>query len=329
MTRYVVIGAGAVGALLAAQLTSSGSPAVLVARGDNRRAIRDRGLRIRRPHGNENVKLRVVGGPDELTLRYDDVLVLATKAQDAEAVLSRWAWLPVQDADGRETLLAADLPILTLQNGLATEDAALRRFREVFGVTVGISASHLVPGEVVSPSYPVIGVLWIGRHPGGSSPRLASFVHDLTAAGFHTRSTDAIGAIKARKLLGNVHNALDVVEAEAAELRLARERIDAEALAVYDAAGIEPAPAGLFGSLVIEDVPGHVGGQLSTWQSFARGTSSEVDYLTGEIVLLGRRHGVETPLHERLQRVLGAQAAAGEPPGTHRLGELLDLAAIP
>ena len=42
----------------------------------------------------------------------------------------------------------------------------------------------------------------------------------------------------------------------------------------------------------------------SSWQSLARGTGSiEADYLNGEIVLLGRLHGVATPVNAALQRL--------------------------
>ena len=47
----------------------------------------------------------------------------------------------------------------------------------------------------------------------------------------------------------------------------------------------------------------------STWQSLRRGTGAvETDYLNGEIVLLGRLHGVVTPVNEALTR-LAARAA--------------------
>lgn len=47
----------------------------------------------------------------------------------------------------------------------------------------------------------------------------------------------------------------------------------------------------------------------STLQSFVRGAPLETDYLNGEIVLLGRLHGIPTPLSEGLQ-ILTAQAVA-------------------
>ncbi|MEU7870348.1 2-dehydropantoate 2-reductase N-terminal domain-containing protein [Dactylosporangium sp. NPDC049140] len=331
MTRYVVIGAGAVGGLLAAQLELAGIASVLVARGAQLAAIRDRGLRIRRPHGDDVVRLAVAGGPDEVRLTTDDVLVLATKAQDAEAALIDWAWRPVHDEDGAPAGLAADLPILTVQNGLATEDDALRRFGRVYGVTVAVAASYLVPGEVVNPSFPVVGVVWLGRYPDRAGDEdQERFVRDLTAAGFGVHSVPDISAWKARKLLGNVRNGLDLLDGTDEEKARAGALLAAEAEAAYATAGIVPAAADAIragAGLTFAPVPGHVPGRLSTWQSFARGTSSEVDHLNGEIVRLGRRHGVATPVNERLQRLLGAQAAAGLPPGTNRVSDLLTVTA--
>ena len=54
----------------------------------------------------------------------------------------------------------------------------------------------------------------------------------------------------------------------------------------------------------------------SSWQSLARGTGTiEADYLNGEIVLLGRLHGVPTPANALLQRLANQGAAEGRPPG--------------
>jgi 2-dehydropantoate 2-reductase len=64
----------------------------------------------------------------------------------------------------------------------------------------------------------------------------------------------------------------------------------------------------------------------SSWQSLARGAGSiETDYLNGEIVLLGRLHGVPTPVNELLQRLAREAAAAGRPPGTMSADDVLAL----
>jgi 2-dehydropantoate 2-reductase len=45
----------------------------------------------------------------------------------------------------------------------------------------------------------------------------------------------------------------------------------------------------------------------------------ETDYLNGEVVLLGRLHGVPTPANELLQRLANEAAREGRRPGS--LGE--------
>ncbi|NQX29933.1 ketopantoate reductase family protein [Microbacteriaceae bacterium VKM Ac-2854] len=316
--RYVIIGAGAIGATLAAQYEQAGIRSILVARGRQLEAIRANGLRVRRPAGDDVVQLATASGPGDLRLTPADVLVLATKTQDAEAALAEWAWQPVAGGG-----VAADLPILTFQNGLITEDLALRRFSRVYAVSIGIAASYLEPGVVVSPSFPIVGVLWLGRYPDAHDELQDEFVADLTAAGYESTSVPNVSAWKARKLLGNVNNGLDVLDGSDEERAEARRAIVAETAEVLATAGVAVAEhTGPF-ALRIESIPGHTAGKLSTWQSFARGASSEVDYLNGEVVLIARRAGIEAPLNERLQRILGAQAQAGSAPGTHTLSDLL------
>ena len=61
----------------------------------------------------------------------------------------------------------------------------------------------------------------------------------------------------------------------------------------------------------------------STWQSLARGNPVEVDYLNGEIVLLGRLHGVPTPVNEVLQRAAHQAVVDRAPPGSIPAADLL------
>jgi 2-dehydropantoate 2-reductase len=64
-------------------------------------------------------------------------------------------------------------------------------------------------------------------------------------------------------------------------------------------------------------VAGERRGGGSTWQSLARGTGeTEADYLNGEIVLLGRVHGVPTPVNELLQQLARELATSGAAPGS-------------
>ena len=76
----------------------------------------------------------------------------------------------------------------------------------------------------------------------------------------------------------------------------------------------------------IRPIAGAPRGGGSSWQSLARGTGSmEVDQLNGEIVLLGRLHGVPTPVNELLQRIGHDLAASGAPPGSLTVAELEEM----
>jgi len=333
MSRYVVVGAGAVGAVVAGQLTLAGHDVVLVARGEHLARLRADGLTIARPDRRDHVPVPVVAGPEDLTLTHDDVLVLATKAQDVEAALSGWAWQPVLDSAGQPALLGSDLPVVTLQNGLDAERSALRRFAEVYGATVAISSTYVRHGEVASPSEPVVGVIWLGAYPTGRGAHQDRIVADLRSAGFRVHDVEDVQAWKAWKVLGNVLNGLDVLEGTDEERALLSALLTAEARAVLTASGLAPAslPPGPDGAvdlgLTNREVPGYER-HSSTWQSFARGASSEVDHLNGEIVLRGRLAGVPTPVNTALQQVLGRTAAEGSRPGRRTLAEVVALAGL-
>lgn len=325
--RYVIIGGGAVGGALAAQLVPSGHEVVLVARGEHGRTIAQRGLVVRRPGQVDVVSLTVAGSPDEVVLREHDVLLLTVKTQDAEAALAAWAWQPVVDADGATTGVAADLPLVTFQNGLLTEDLALRRFSRVYGATIGIAASHLAAGEIVSPSLPpAVGLVWLGRYLDAPDELQDELVADLVGAGFAAWSVPDVRAQKGAKLLGNVGNGLDLFVGDDESRARARVLLREEAARVLEAAGVPLPPGGELdragADFQVLAVEGHVPGRLSTWQSFARGASSEIDYLNGEVVLLARRHGLEAPLNAAMQRLLGPSGVTGALPDP-TLDELL------
>lgn len=312
MSRYIVIGAGAVGALLAAQWSIARVPVTLVGRGAALEVIARDGVRVRRPGGDEVVEVDIVGSIAEARPRQNDTIVLAVKSQDAESAIADIAWVELADGSG----VVADLPILTLQNGLATEEIALRRFAQVIGVSVSIPASRLEPGVIVSPGRPVVGVVWIGGSPRPFRGEEERHRSAFTRAGFAAIIEPDIAAANRRKLIASMRNVVDVFDAEPEQREHAEQAIAAEARRVFLIAGLSVASPPLDAPrLDVDEVPGHVAGHLSTWQSFARGTTSEVDFLSGEIVLLARRHGFTAPLNAAVVRELGMLSARLGRPG--------------
>jgi len=320
MPRYVIIGAGATGASLAAQLHEAGFEYVLVGRGRQAQTLRENGLLYRRVGSEVRVPLQVV---TDLELQPDDVLVFTPKTQDLDAALTAWAWRPVTGGG-----LAADLPVITLQNGLEAERLALRRFRHVLGASFHLPAAYVEPGVVEVRSSPTIAVVLIGRYPAGPDALADLVAEQWNASGYAVQVTDDITRWKASKLLWNVINAVDVLAGEGKAVAALKSALVDEARAVLEAAGVDIADPSTENTI---DRSGFVvakrdkPGGMSTWQSFARADTRghEVDFLNGELVLLARQHGTEAPLNEAIQRLLGRSFDLREPVGTHRVEEVL------
>ncbi|WP_406441552.1 ketopantoate reductase family protein [Streptomyces sp. NBC_01613] len=328
--RYIIIGAGAVGGSIGGRLAGSGHEVVLVARGAHHAALRDGGLRLTVPDGTFTYRLPTVDGPAGLgELRPDDVLVLAVKTQDTAAALQAWGPVPV--AGGGTA--AGRLPLFCAQNGVEGQRLALRVFRHVYGVCVWLPSTFIEPGVVSAGGAPLTGILHLGRHPHGTDETLRLVAADLEKSHFEAPVASDVARWQYAKLLSNLGNAIEAVSGrvgEASEELYARVRAEGEA--VLDAAGIayasveeQKAVRGHKVDLVPLDGAPRGGG--SSWQSLSRGTGSiEADHLNGEIALLGRLHGVPTPLNELLQHLANTFAREHRAPGSMPVPELLRLA---
>lgn len=319
--RFIIIGAGAVGGTIGGCLHQGGHDVVLVARGRHLEALRASGLTLATPLGTDSLRIPVAGGPDEVSLAPDDVLVLAVKSQDTAGVLGEWAWQPAGDGVAAETL-----PVVCAQNGVANEAAALRRFRNVYGMCVWLPATHLEPGRVEAQGIPLAGLLPVGRYPQGQDPYAERISASLQASRFLAPVTADVMRWKYGKLIGNLANAIEALCGREARqddaARELRERTRAEAFAVLDAAGIaytseEEMTAARGDQVQVGAVDGSARTGGSSWQSLSRGTGTiEADYLNGEIVMLGRARGIPVPVNAILQRLANEAARTRRPPGT-------------
>ncbi|WP_306184265.1 MULTISPECIES: ketopantoate reductase family protein [unclassified Streptomyces] len=326
--RYIIIGAGAVGGAVGGRLAQSGREVVLVARGAHLGALRAGGLRLRVPEGELTYRLPAVDGPDALgELRADDVLILAVKTQDTEAALAAWGPAPVTGGG----TAAERLPLLCAQNGVEGQRLALRRFRHVYGVCVWLPATHVEPGVVSAAGTPLTGMLHLGRYPYGTDDTLRRIAGDLERAHFEAPVVPDVARWQYAKLLGNLANAIEALSGplESEQARALYERVRAEGEAVLAAAGIayaspEEQKEARGDKITLVSLPGTPRGGGSSWQSLTRGTGTiEADHLNGEIVLLGRLHGVPTPLNELLQRLANTFARERRAAGSLPVAELV------
>ena len=320
--RFIIFGAGAIGGVVGAKLHQSGFDVVLIARGPHYQVIREHGLTVEQPHQSAVLEIPVVDSPNALEWTGEDVVMLATKSQDTAGAL--------------ETLRAAapaSTPIVCLQNGVENERAALRLFENVYGAVVMSPTAHLEPGIVQAYGTSGTGVIDIGRYPTGLDPLSEEIARALGASDFSSVARPDIMRFKHAKLLGNLGNAVDAIcepGPPAGEvIKLAQE----EGRAALAAAGIAFVADGVndvvsrWERLDVQPIAGRERAGSSTRQSIVRGMPSvETDYLNGEIALLGRLHGVATPVNDALCELSARHVRERRPPGTLPAGEVLDLA---
>jgi 2-dehydropantoate 2-reductase len=320
MMRFIIYGAGAVGGSIGARLFEYGHDVVLVARGDHYEAIAADGLTLESPTGRITLPIPVVDHPRHLDFGDDDVVMVAVKSQQTAAVL-----------DALAPVMPPSTPLVCAQNGTANELAALRLFPNVYAVPVVCPCVHLEPGVVKLYSSPISGVLDIGRFPSGVDEVAESVASALSASTFSSYARPDIMPWKWAKLLLNLGNAVEALFGPSYRGGPIGEWARAEGKACLHAAGIAYVPddeerarrnSHLRPTLL--DGQERPGG--STWQSLARATGDiEVDYLNGEVALLGRLHGVPTPVNDLLQRQADEMARRGTPPGSISEEEFLAL----
>lgn len=334
--RYVIVGAGAIGGGIAARLAqhSVEHPPLLIARGENARAIMRGGLRFRSPDEDASVPVAIATTPAEVTLRPDDVLVFATKTHQVHAALLEWVDQAVTDAGGRVLGNAGELlPVFMALNGVESERVAARLFRRVFGVCVWMPAVHIAPGEFAVRIAPVSGMFIIGRYSGvrsdGDDELLSTLRDDWQASTFRIHAVNDVKRWKYSKLIGNLGNAAQALVGAAVDSGDVVDVLRAEGRAVLEHAGIATASddeeaelrGDVFSIRPIAGLTGELGG--SSWQSLVRGSGSiETDYLNGEIVMLSRLNGLDAPANEAVQNAARAAARLRLQPGSMSIDEL-------
>lgn len=317
--RLLFVGAGAIGASTAALLHRSGTPCHLVARGEALAALAD-GVEVRTPGGGFRVKVPVAGSLAAWAPTPADLVVVATMGQHTAAAVEG---------------LAADVPVLSLQNGLAPLELLRERGHLVIAGMVYVPAERRGPATVALPGAPVPGAFLLGEWPGGRTdgreargPAWTAWLTErLARAGCRAEAEPEIAPWIRGKLLVNLGGIVvalcdeppgDVIAAAQAEARAVwtagGERF-VEVATLLDRVGpLETA---------LVDGQARVGG--STRAALARmtvGGELETATLHGDVVAAGRQRGIPTPVNTALITIAAAAARERWAPGSVSAGDL-------
>lgn len=199
--RFLMIGAGGIGAYYAARLLENGHEVVLTARGDHLLALQQQGLEIQHPEFSFQGPVTAVSHA-ELIQRYTadqfDLLIISLKAGATAPVLEEL----------RDWLEGADTPMLSLQNGVDNEPqiaAQLGNKRTAGGLAVRIGGHIIQPGviEAKGPAQVVMGAWPNAEQTPDLQTKLSPIADLMNAAGIPTTLSDDIQYQLWRKLLIN------------------------------------------------------------------------------------------------------------------------------
>jgi len=317
--RFIIYGAGGVGGTIGARLFQHGHEVVLIARGDHYRVILRDGLTLLTPGEVLRQQIAVVQNPAEIEFRSDDVVFLTMKSQHT------WdALIELRAAAGPE------VRVICCQNGVENERMAQRLFRHVYGMVVILPGNHFEPGFVECNSVNVSGILDAGNYPRGIDQVIEAVTSILSGSDLSARPDADIMRWKYSKLLMNLNNSLQAICGLNEQTRELSGQIRNEALRVFEEAGIDFATDAESkqrrGDLLrMRRIDGQkrIGG--SSWQSLKNGKGDiESDFLNGEIVALGRMHGVPTPANHVMQFMAARAAREGQAPGSISIETIMD-----
>jgi 2-dehydropantoate 2-reductase len=210
--KIAIIGAGAIGGLVGAKLALAGEQVTFMVRGANLAAIRANGIRLVMADGTEQVAGHVTATDDYQGAGAQDMVILALKAHQLEAV--------VNDVP---KLFGPDTVVVTMQNGIPYW--YFHRHGGALAGTVvrsvdpnGLIGQHITPGRVIGcVVYPASeltapGVIHhiegdrfpVGELDGSTSHRVTQVSQSFIRAGFKSPVLDNIRSELWLKLWGNL-----------------------------------------------------------------------------------------------------------------------------
>jgi 2-dehydropantoate 2-reductase len=315
--RFLVFGVGAIGTYIGGSLVLAGQDVVFIERPQVANAVRAKGLHLEIEHRAHHVESPAIVHSVEAAVkkgRYD-VAILAVKSYDTSRVLE-----DIKPFKG-------DLPpFLCLQNGVDNEPA-LETVLGKGGVIAGTVTSSIArrdAGNIILEKKRGVGIV-------AGHPLSARFQQAFEKAGLNAVLLPDAAGMKWSKMLTNLMaNAssaiLDMPPSEifddprmyAFEIKMLREALQVMKKNHIPVLDLPGTPVQAFTWLVKYLPPSLSRPLLKRAMGTGRGTKmpsfhidlhhgspfSEVDYLNGAVVRLGRKSGISTPINAKLTNIL-------------------------
>jgi 2-dehydropantoate 2-reductase len=306
--KIAIIGAGAIGGYVGVKLALAGEDVTFIVRGANLDAIRRNGMKLVMHDGTEHLARDVKATNDYAEAGVQDLVILAMKAHQVEAVV-----------DELPRLIGPQTLIVTMQNGVpfwyfhghggALAGSVVRSVDPNGRIAAAVPAGQII-GCVVYPASELVapGVVRhiegdrfpVGELDGTSTARVQRVADCFVKAGFKSPVLDDIRAEIWLKLWGNLtfnpisalaHATLvDICRyppsRELAAAMMTEAQAVANKLGITFRVGIDKRIAGA------EKVGKH---KTSMLQDVEAGRAPEVDALVGSVVELGRLTQTPTP----------------------------------
>jgi 2-dehydropantoate 2-reductase len=305
--KVAVVGAGAIGGLIAYRLANAGHDVGIVARDATLAALQEHGLRLLQPDGEPDA-VPVRAAQHALQLGEQDVVVVALKAQALPALAPSLAPLV-----GPHTMIlgamngvpwwffdrfggpCAGLSLESVDPGGAI--ARVLRPVQTLGCVVHLSATSPRPG-IVQPR--MGNRLIVGDPAGGRTPRASAMAELLQQAGFDVEVSDLIQRDVWFKLWGNMTmNPLSAITGATTDRLLDDElvrgfasRCMLEAQAVGERIGL-PIPSTPDERHAVTRKLGAM--RTSMLQDVDAGKPLELDALVGAVREIAQHLGLDTP----------------------------------
>ena len=315
----VVYGAGAVGLGLASALLAAGARPRIVARGETADALRVHGLlrtglfgRALAPPGT----FGVAEDASALSGGAADFVLVATKAFDTEAAARALA-----EARG---VVGAHTRFVLCQNGWGNAECFATHFppARVFSARVITGFRRVAPHhvEVTVHAEPV----HVGSLFGASAEKVAPLCATIAKGGIPCEPSERIVEDLWAKLLYNATlNPLGAIVGASygalgasPHLRPVLEALARETFAVMRAAGFRthwPSASAWLADFRVRLLPPTAAHESSMLQDLRARRRTEIDAITGAVVELGARHGVDVPVSRSVLALVRFLEAAAPP----------------